>query len=238
MKLLIVVPAYNEAACLPQVVADIEGNCPNCDYLIVNDGSTDDTALICEEKGYSYLDLPVNLGLAGAFQAGMLYAYEKGYDAAIQFDGDGQHQAKYIDALVTRMKEGYDIVVGSRFFAVKKPFTLRMVGSFLISFAMRFTTKFKMCDPTSGMRLFNRRMMEHFAKELNYAPEPDTISYLLRCGAKVSEVQVEVAERIAGRSYLNAVRSIRYMLQISLSILLVQWFRKNDLQIEKEKTNA
>lgn len=238
MKLLIVIPAFNEEKCLPEVVADIERHCPHYDYLIVNDGSTDGTVALCESRGYNYLDLPVNLGLAGAFQAGMLYAYEKGYDAAIQFDGDGQHKAEYIDALIEELNESYDIVIGSRFVTVKKPFTMRMVGSFLISFAMRFTTRYKMCDPTSGMRVFNRKMMEHFAKDLNYAPEPDTISYLIRCGAKVSEVQVEVAERIAGRSYLNFIHSINYMLHISLSILLVQWFRRNDLKIEKEKANA
>ncbi len=238
MKLLIVIPAYNEEQSIGHVIEDIKANCPDYDYLIVNDGSTDNTAELCHKEGYNLLDLPVNLGLTGAFQAGMLYAFEQGYDAAIQFDGDGQHKAAYIEPLVKELDKGYDIVIGSRFITVKKPFTLRMVGSFLISFAMRFTTRFKICDPTSGMRVFNRKMMEHFAKDLNYSPEPDTISYLIRCGAKVKEVQVEISERIAGRSYFTVMKSIRYMAQITISILLIQWFRRNDLKAERSAVNA
>ena len=237
IKLLIIVPAYNEESSIRGVVEDIKRHCPEYEYLIVNDGSTDGTVALCEKEGFSYLDLPVNLGLTGAFQAGMLYAYENGYDAAMQFDGDGQHRAEYIPLLVEKLLEGYDIVIGSRFITVKKPLTLRMAGSFFISFAMRLTTGFRMCDPTSGMRLFDREMLEHFAKDPNYAPEPDTVSYLIRCGAKVREVQVEVDERVGGRSYLTFVKSVVYMAQITCSILLIQWFRRNDLKEERRKKN-
>lgn len=229
MKLLIVIPAYNEEESLPSVVADLVAYCPQHDYLIVNDGSTDSTAKLCRENGYNMLDLPVNLGLAGAFQAGLLYAVENNYDAAIQFDADGQHLAKYIPALVSKQQEGYDIVIGSRFVTVRKPINLRMAGSFIISFAMRFVTGHKITDPTSGMRIFNRSMLEKFAKNLNYPPEPDTISYLLHCGANIGEVQVEVAPRTAGKSYLTFFKSAKYMATTAVSILLIQWFRKNDL---------
>lgn len=229
MKLLVVIPAYNEEESLPAVMADLAAHCPGCDALVVNDGSTDGTAGLCRKNGYNLLDLPINLGLAGAFQAGLLYAWRQGYTAAIQFDADGQHQARYVAALAQRLAEGYDIVIGSRFVTVKKPFTLRMAGSFLISFAMRFATGIRICDPTSGMRVFSRRMIGVFANNLNYPPEPDTISYLLHCGAKISEVQVQVSERTAGASYFTMVRSIKYMLTTAVSILLVQWFRKNDL---------
>lgn len=229
MKLLIVIPAYNEEESLPAVVADLTACCPQYDYLIVNDGSTDSTAGLCHQNGYNMLDLPINLGLAGAFQAGLLYAVENGYDAAIQFDADGQHLAKYIPALVNKQQEGYDIVIGSRFVTVRKPINLRMAGSFIISFAMRFATGHKITDPTSGMRIFNRSMLEKFAKNLNYPPEPDTISYLLHCGANIGEVQVEVAPRTAGKSYFTLFKSAKYMATTAISILLIQWFRKNDL---------
>ncbi|MDL2219214.1 glycosyltransferase family 2 protein [Ruminococcaceae bacterium OttesenSCG-928-O06] len=234
MKLLIVIPAYNEEESLPAVIADLRAVCPQYDYLVVNDGSTDTTAALCRKNGYNLLDLSANLGLAGAFQAGLLYAARNGFDAALQFDADGQHLAKYVEPLVQELEKGYDIVIGSRYVTVPKPITLRMFGSFLISFAMRFATGHKICDPTSGMRIFGRKMIEIFAQNLNYPPEPDTISYLLHCGAKVHEVQVEVAPRLAGKSYLTFFRSARYMLTTSISILLIQWFRKNDLETGRE----
>ena len=109
-----------------------------------------------------------------------------------------------------------------------KPHTLRMVGSYLISWAIRLTTGQPICDPTSGMRMFNRRLLEEFAQNLNYGPEPDTISYLIKNGAVVKEVQVKMAERTAGESYLNFARSVQYMIKMGLSILLIQWFRKRD----------
>lgn len=230
MKLLIVIPAYNEEECLPSVIEDIETHCPHYEYLVVNDGSTDGTARLCRERGYNLLDLPINLGLAGAFQAGLLYAAENGYQAVIQFDADGQHRAEYVQTLVDELAKGYDIVIGSRFVTVRKPITLRMAGSFLISFAMRFVTRHAITDPTSGMRIFNRTMVEKFANGLNYPPEPDTISYLLHCGAKIREVQIEVDERQGGRSYFTLLRSAHYMITMAVSILFVQWFRKNDLK--------
>lgn len=228
-KLLIVIPAYNEKDNLSYVINDIKQYCPSHDYLIVNDGSTDGTAEFCLENGYSFLDLPINLGLAGAFQAGMIYAYINGYSGVMQFDGDGQHKAEYIESLVDRWQEGFDIVIGSRFLKEKKPFNLRMIGSHLITFAIRLTTKTAICDPTSGMRIFSRGIIEKYAKEINFTPEPDTLAYLLRSGAKVSEVAITVDERKSGRSYLTLIRSIIYMVQITFSILLIQWFRKKEV---------
>ncbi len=235
MKLLVVVPAYNEEQSLPGVIRDIEETCPGIHYLVVNDGSGDGTAALCRQNGYNCLDIAANLGLSGAFQAGMMYAAERGYDAVLQFDADGQHAAKYIRPLADKLAEGYDIVIGSRFITVKKPITLRMAGSFLISFAIRFVARQAICDPTGGMRVYSRRIIEQFATQPNYNPEPDTLCHLIRCGAKVCEVQVEVAERTAGKSYFNVLRSARYMAQMALSILLVQWFRRNDLEHYQEK---
>lgn len=170
--------------------------------------------------------MAVNLGLAGAFQTGLKYAYRKGYDYAIQFDADGQHRAEYIAPMLEKIKEGYDIVIGSRFVTEKKPHSMRMLGSRLISVATRLTTGKKVKDPTSGMRMFNKKMIAEFALNLNYGPEPDTISYLLKQGATIAEVQVQMDERIAGVSYLNVTKSMMYMLRMLLSILFIQNFRK------------
>lgn len=229
-ELLIIIPAYNEALNIARVVDNLIENYPQYDYIVVNDGSADETAKICKECGYNLLDLPVNLGLAGAFQAGLKYAYRKGYQYVIQYDGDGQHKAEYIESLLKSAKEGYDVVIGSRFVTEKKPLTARMLGSRWISFLMRITSGVKINDSTSGMRMFGPRMIRILALNMNYGPEPDTISYLTKCGAKVKEVQVKMDERVAGESYLNFIRSLKYMIQMTVSILFVQAFRKKKLQ--------
>jgi len=232
MKLLVIIPAYNEEGNIERVVEDLKANYPQYDYVVVNDGSRDRTEAICKEHGYPLLDLPVNLGLAGAFQAGMRYAYQRGYDAAVQFDGDGQHDPYYIKPMASAIEqEGYDIVIGSRFCHEKKPHSLRMLGSRLLSFAIRVTTGKKITDPTSGMRMYSCKMIRQFATNINYGPEPDTISYLLLCGTSVSELQVKMHERTAGTSYLNMGRAIRYMLNMFISIMFIQFFRKKELII-------
>lgn len=225
-ELLIVIPAYNEEENIESVVTYITNNYAEYDYVVVNDGSKDRTAEICREKGYELLDLPTNLGLAGAFQAGLKYAYVKGYQYAIQFDADGQHRPEFIQAMLDRIKEGYDIVIGSRFLNQKKGKSLRMAGSKILTVAIKMTTKARVSDPTSGMRMFSRSMIKEFAQNLNYGPEPDTVSYLLKNGAKVSEVQVKMEERQFGESYLNLTGSAKYMVKMLISILFVQNFRK------------
>ena len=226
MKCLVIIPAYNEEENIVRVVENLKNNYPMYDYIVINDGSSDSTAKICRKNGYELVDLPVNLGLAGAFQTGLKYAYRNGYDYAIQFDADGQHRPEFIGPMLDKIQEGYDIVIGSRFVTEKKPHSLRMLGSNLISTAMKLTTGRRVKDPTSGMRMFNKKMIAEFALNMNYGPEPDTASYLLKQGATIAEVQVEMDERIAGESYLNLTRSMMYMLRMLLSILLIQNFRK------------
>ena len=229
-RLLIVIPAYNEEKNIVRVVDELNRCCPQYDYVVVNDGSRDKTAALCRAHGYRLIDLPVNLGLAGAFQTGLRYAAENGYDCAMQLDADGQHRPEYISPMLEALGSGADIVIGSRFLSVKKPKTLRMLGSYIISWSIRLTTGRAICDPTSGMRMFNRTMVEEFAQNLNYGPEPDTISYLIKNGAVVKEVQVQMGERLAGHSYLTMVKSVQYMLKMAISILLIQWFRKRDTE--------
>lgn len=226
MKVLAVIPAYNEEESISKTIRELTHICPSLDFIVVNDGSRDRTATICKEHGYSILDLPANVGLTGGFQTGVKYALSNDYDAVLQFDADGQHVPQFINPMIEQMQAtGSDIVIGSRFVTEKKDHSARMIGSRLISAMIALTTGQHINDPTSGMRLFNHRAMEYFGRMNDFGPEPDSIAYLIRKGLTVSEVQVSMREREAGESYLNVTRSIEYMLRTCISILLVQWFR-------------
>ncbi len=230
MKVLIIIPAYNEAENIIGVIENLRNNYSMFDYVVINDGSKDNTAKICRQNHYNIVDLSINLGLAGAFQTGMKYALYHDYDYAIQYDGDGQHNPEYIEGMVRHAEDaGLDIVIGSRFVSEKKPVNLRMVGNSLIELCIYITTGKKIKDSTSGMRLYSRRMINKLATSMNYGPEPDTVAFLIRCGAKVEEYQVHMNERTAGESYLNLSGSIKYMFHMCSSILIVQWFRKKGL---------
>ena len=228
MKILIIIPAYNEAENIERVVDNLIENYPQYDYVIINDGSTDDTRKICARRGYNLLDLPINVGLSGAIKSGMRYANYYEYDYVLQLDGDGQHDPMYIKDLQACMEQtGADIVIGSRFKTERKPINSRMIGSQLITTAIFLTTKGKYIgDMTSGMRLFNKKMIKRFGYDMHYSPEPDTLAYLLNCGVKIEEVQVQMHERIARVSYLNFKSSIWYMMKMMFSIFLFQWVRK------------
>ncbi|MBE6466265.1 glycosyltransferase family 2 protein [Denitrobacterium detoxificans] len=225
MKTLLVIPAYNEEENIERVVDALIADYPAYSYLVVNDGSRDATADICRRRGYRFLDLPINVGLSGAFQAGLKYAYRNGYDCVIQFDADGQHLPEYLDSLVAAL-ETNDVVIGSRFVNERKPSGLRGFGGSLISGMIRLTTGTKITDPTSGMRAYNRRMIKELAFGPNLGPEPDTLSYLMRKkGARIAEVPVQMAERTAGTSYFNPWSASMYMFRTALSVLLIQFFR-------------
>lgn len=227
MKTLLVIPAYNEEESLKATIESIRNKAPQVDFLIVNDGSTDGTKQVCYENRYPFLDLATNLGLAGAFQAGLKYAHRHNYDCVIQFDADGQHLPEYIQPLAEATLN-CDIAIGSRFVGdTKKPASMRMMGSTLIEAAIKLTTGQTITDPTSGMRAFNKRMIALMANGLNYGPEPDTVSYLIkRAHAKVVEVPVEMQDRLAGESYFKPWSAAFYMARMTISILFFQFFRK------------
>jgi len=227
MKLLAVIPVYNEAQNILKVIDDLCEHAPGTDILIVNDGSTDNTAAILKDDMRTVMiDMPFNVGLAYAVQTGLLYAATHDYDYAFQFDGDGQHRAEYINDLLDEGQKGFDIVIGSRYYTEKRPLSLRMIGSVLIGAAIRLTSGLKVTDPTSGLRLYNKRLLREFAKNINYEPEPDTIAYLAGRGVKIREIQVSMNEREFGVSYFTIAKSIWYMLRMCFSIFFIQWFRK------------
>ncbi len=229
-KVLLIIPAYNEAENIERVVGNLEKNYPQFDYILVNDGSSDDTRKIATKNGYNLLDLPINTGLSGAFRGGVRYANAMGYDYVVQFDGDGQHRPEYIQPMLDKMiKDNADIVIGSRFVEKDKDMSARMIGSRLITSLIKHRTKKVITDPTSGLRMYNKRMIKLIGYNIAYTPEPDTLAYLMRCGAKVSEVQVTMDERIAGTSYLNVWNSVKYMMNVTVNIVLLQWVRKKEV---------
>ena len=222
MKTLLIVPAYNEELNIEKTIKDITTN-TNFDYVIINDCSKDNTKEICEKNGFNILSLPINYGLTSGIQVGMKYAYENGYDIAIQFDGDGQHEAKYVKDLVKEIESGNcNIAVGSRFVTQKKPKSMRMLGSILISTAIKIVTGKTIKDPTSGMRAYDKQIIEEFVKNPSLTPEPDTLVYMLKKGMKIKEVQVEMKDREFGESYLNPIKSMEYMINMFFSILFIR----------------
>lgn len=222
MKTLIIIPAYNEALNIEKTVRDVTEN-TKYDYVIINDCSKDNTKEICEKNHFNMLSLPINYGLTSGIQLGMKYAYENNYDIAIQFDGDGQHNAKFLEELVKEIEiNENDVVIGSRFVNKKKPHTMRMLGSNLISFIIKLSTLKTIKDPTSGMRAYNKIAIEMFVKNASLTPEPDTIVYMIKKGLKIKEVQVEMREREFGESYLNPIKSIQYMINMFFSILFIR----------------
>ena len=222
MKVLIIIPAYNEAQNIEKTVKDVTTN-TNYDYIIINDCSKDNTKEICEKNNFNMLSLPINYGLTSGIQLGMKYAQKNNYDVAIQFDGDGQHQAKYLKNLVNEIEEkNADITIGSRFVTEKKPFTARMLGSRVISFFIKITTGLTIKDTTSGMRAFNKRAIAEFNRNTSLTPEPDTLVYMAKKGLKIKEVQVEMKDREFGESYLTPIKSMKYMINMMFSIIFIR----------------
>lgn len=226
LKTLVVIPAYNEALNIKKTVIDLKNNALDVDYVVVNDGSKDNTLEVLEQNNFNYIDSICNLGLFGAVQTGFKLAMKEKYDVVIQFDGDGQHSAKYIDLLVKEIENGNSIVIGSRFVDEKKPFTARMIGSRLIAGAIKLITGKTIKDPTSGFRAYDKACIRDYATEMNNPPEPDTLVYMLRKNRKIKEVQVQMSEREFGESYLDLVNTIKYMSRMMVSIFLIQPFRK------------
>ena len=226
MKVLIIIPAYNEEKSLKSVIDHLKITCPQYDYVIVNDGSTDGTKEICRENQYHVINLPENKGLTKAFRTGRRYAQKHNYEMALQFDADGQHLPEYIPSMVNYMvREKCNVVIASRYCKSRMPVSMRTIGAKLITGAIYMTTGKHLSDPTSGMRLYDRHVIEQFVNDSNNSPEPDTLTYLMRIGADIREVEVTMAERQEGKSYLTPINASKYMVNMLMSICIFQWFR-------------
>lgn len=224
MKILIIIPAYNEQENIKYVIDNLINNYPQFDYIVINDCSKDNTKKILRENNYIYIDLPVNLGIGGGVQTGYKYALENGYDIAIQMDGDGQHDPQYFNEVIKPIEEGQaDIVIGSRFIE-KEGFQstkLRRAGINFLSGLIKFTSGVSIRDVTSGYRAVNRKFIEIYAEKYSQDyPEPEAIVHAAMYNAKILEYPVIMFERTGGKSSISPFKSIYYMIKVSIDILL------------------
>ena len=223
MKILTVTPAFNEAENIGNVIKDLREHFPESKLIIINDGSTDSTSSISESMGVRVINLPYNLGIGGAVQTGFIIADKEGYDAVIQFDGDGQHMAQEIKKIIAPFNGKTDIVIGSRFLETepyKMPF-FRKLGARLFSLAMSLICKTKITDTTSGFRAYGKRAIELFSA--NYPddyPEVEALILATKKKLSVKEVPVHMRQRLGGRSSITPLRAIYYMIKVLLAVFV------------------
>lgn len=230
-----IIPAYNEEANIVKTVRSVIEYGSKCnfqlDYIVINDGSTDNTSLVCKKNNIKYIDLIQNLGIGGAVQTGYIYAYKKDYDIAVQFDGDGQHDINSLHNIVVPIIEKKtDFVVGSRFIEGRSNFKstfMRRIGIKWLSLAIKLCAGTKIYDVTSGFRAANRKAIQLMAKDypVDY-PEPESIVYLLKNGVDISEAQVNMFEREGGQSSIHSWKTIYYMIKVTLAIFCAGLQRK------------
>ena len=224
MKKLIIIPAYNESANIEKTVASIKKDAKGFDYVIINDCSVDNTRKICEDNGFNIVNLPINLGIGGAVQTGYRYAYEHGYDVAVQVDGDGQHDPEFLDTMaVYLIDHNLDMVIGSRFIEKKgfqSSYTRRM-GIRFFTGLIKLMTRKTITDPTSGLRMIGRNAMGLLAYDYprDY-PEPESVVAILRRNMKVEEIPVVMKAREGGVSSISLKKSVYYMIKVPLAILI------------------
>lgn len=225
-KYLIIVPVYNEELNIINVNKELQNLSTSINYIFINDGSKDNTEKILIENKIPHISLIHNLGIGGAVQTGYKYAYENNYDYAIQFDGDGQHDIKYIKDILTPLENMQaDLVVGSRFIKKNlgkfKSTKMRQFGISIISFFIKLFTGEKIYDTTSGFRACNKSIIKFFSNSypLEY-PEPVSTFELLKNGYKIKEVPVKMNERKGGQSSIHTWKSVYYMINVIFSIII------------------
>ncbi len=224
MKCLIIIPAYNEAANIEKVINNIVQNYPQYDYVIINDGSTDKTEEVCSHAGYQVLNLPINMGIGGAVQTGYRYAQKNHYEAAVQIDGDGQHDVAYLEDMLKLLETGEaDVVIGSRF-VQKEGFQssqIRRVGIRFLSILARILTGVQVRDITSGYRVVNRKFIDIYANDYpaDY-PEPEAMIIAAVYGGRIKEYPVIMRERENGTSSITFKKSVYYMIKVTLAMLV------------------
>lgn len=233
MKVLIVIPAYNEEKNLSRLLDKLEKTCPEYDAVVVNDCSKDRTLDICRKYRVNTINLPVNLGIGGAVQAGYRYAFYNGYDAAVQLDGDGQHDPAYIRQLVGELEKGFNMSIGSRFID-KEGFqstAVRRAGIKFFSMLIRIFTGMTVTDPTSGFRACDAKAIELFSRDYpgDY-PEPESVVNMMRHKLTITEIPVVMAPREEGKSSITRGRSVYYMVKVTLAIIIASFYKYGDTE--------
>ena len=227
-KNLAIVPAYNESGAIVTTVRDLREHAPEFDVVVVDDGSTDDTARLAEQAGADVLCLPFNLGIGGAVQAGYLYARENDYDFAVQVDGDGQHDPREIGVLLSHLRSHRELnmVTGSRFLEGcdaegYRSSASRRLGIRLFGFVLSRVTGRTVTDPTSGFRMCDRKAIELFAADYPHDyPEVEAVLMVHAHRLAAAEVPARMRARTTGVSSINASRSAFYMIKVTLAILV------------------
>lgn len=224
MRTLAIVPAFNEARSLPRVVEGLlRGGL--CDVCVVDDASTDATAEVAARAGATVLRLPVNLGIGGAVQTGYRWARDHGYDAAVQVDGDGQHDPACLPDLLDPLREGRaDLCVASRFLAAEgfQSTAMRRAGIRYLCLVLRARAGLTVTDPTSGFRAGNRRVIERFAASYpSDYPEPESLATAAGAGLRIAEVPVRMHARTHGESSIGLLDSVYYLVKVSLALLVL-----------------
>lgn len=228
-RTIIIVPCYNEEKNIIKTVKEIKKN--GFDYIVINDGSTDSTGEILKREKIHYVNLSNNLGIGGAMQTGYKYANENGYDIAVQFDGDGQHNAKEIMKLITPIINGTaDMVIGSRYLYEEKEdegfksSKLRRMGINLLSVSMKALLGANLKDLTSGFRAVNRKLIIKFSNSYPYEyPEPVTDFETYMKGYNIKEISVIMNERLHGKSSITALKSVYYMANVLLQFFVLKF---------------
>lgn len=226
MKEIIIIPAFNEEENIGRVLDAAREHCPGFDILVINDGSTDRTSQRAKQFSFAkVIDLPINLGIGGAVQTGFLYSQKKGYDLAVQVDGDGQHRPEEVAKMVASLQKGEaDVVIGSRFLekSTYRSGLFRKIGIKLFAITNRLLLGEKITDSTSGFRAYNRKAIAILSQDYpDDYPEPEAIYLLKRKGLKILEVPVHMETRSHGRSSIGFARSIYYMVKVFLAIFVL-----------------
>jgi len=226
MKILSIIPAYNESANIENVLKDLYNQNIEFDVLVVNDGSVDKTGEVAEASGKAYVvNLPCNLGIGGGVQTGFKFAKQKNYDIAFQFDGDGQHKASEIKIILEPIiKNQADVVIGSRFLMKNSGFQStfsRRIGIKIFEMVNSILIKQKITDNTSGLRAYNKKAIGFLSDfyPLDY-PEPEAVILLGKNGFRIVEVPVMMQERKGGRSSISGFGSVYYMIKVLLAIFV------------------
>lgn len=224
LRILAIVPAFNEEATIESVTREIYSKVPGIDVCVVNDGSVDSTRILAEKSGAIVISHPFNMGIGVAVQTGFIYAVRQKYDIAIQVDGDGQHDPAYIPAMISALKQSKaDMVSGSRFINKEgyKSSFLRRMGIVCFEILISFLLRQRISDSTSGFRIFNRAVIEFLANSYpeDY-PEPEVLVILKKAGFKITEVPVVMRKRQGGKSSIKGFKSFHYMVKVILAILM------------------
>ena len=221
---VLLIPALNEEEALGPLLAEIRTHCPGLKIVVINDASEDKTSAVARDAGAVVLDLPVNLGVAGAMQTGFRWAFEHGYRFAIRCDSDGQHPPASIPALLSHMEASeVDLVIGSRALADNsfENSLLRRLGIGYLSHFLSIICRHRVTDPTSGFQIVNRLLMYYFAHEYpSDYPEPESLALLRRQGYRFSEFGVPFRPRQGGDSSLHGLHSLYFAFKVTLSLLV------------------